>query len=232
MLVLNGGSASNKLAVCELGEIVHFADSLASLAAVDGVLVLTQQVALVGSGMEIQATPVSLEHMYRALDVAGHTLQAVPADHGDIRHRARPCLAPDHRGVAGWQRAVRPQPGGVRSCFGTSSPNGAGGPGLWLAGCRHPVTDNQAVNGQLPNVQLADGALVDAEPADGQRPDGQRSDGHCPHGQRPERDGPNGAVFYRHGRNSRTGAAGSGRSGTGHGIIGGGNGAATRPRKN
>lgn len=76
-------------------EIDHFADYLAGLAAVDGALVLTQQVALVGFGVEIQATQVPLEQVYRALDVAGQRRQAVAADHGDTRHRAayRLCLA-------------------------------------------------------------------------------------------------------------------------------------------
>ena len=76
-------------------EIDHFADYLAGMMAVDGALVLTQQVDLVGFGVEIQATQVPLDTVYRALDVEGQHLQPVAADHGGTRHRAayRVCLA-------------------------------------------------------------------------------------------------------------------------------------------
>ena len=76
-------------------EIDHFADDIAAMGAVDGALVLTQQIDLVGFGVEIQATQVPLTQVFRALDVEGQARQAVPADHGGTRHRAayRLCLA-------------------------------------------------------------------------------------------------------------------------------------------
>ncbi|MDF7813904.1 putative sensor domain DACNV-containing protein [Hymenobacter sp. YC55] len=76
-------------------EIEHLADYLAGLAAVDGALVLTQLLDLVGFGVEIQATQVSLERVYRALDLEAQERQAVAVDHGGTRHRAayRLCLA-------------------------------------------------------------------------------------------------------------------------------------------
>jgi hypothetical protein len=76
-------------------ELDHFTDDIAAMGAVDGALVFTQQIDLVGFGVEIQATQVPLTQVYRAFDVEGHTLQPVPADHGGTRHRAayRLCLA-------------------------------------------------------------------------------------------------------------------------------------------
>jgi hypothetical protein len=76
-------------------ELDRFADNIADMGAVDGALVFTQQVDLVGFGVEIQATQVPLTQVYRALDMEAHTLQPVPADHGGTRHRAayRLCLA-------------------------------------------------------------------------------------------------------------------------------------------
>ena len=76
-------------------QIDHFADYIAGMTAVDGALVLTQQIDIVGFGVEIQATQVPLNSVYRALNVEGTSLQAVPADHGGTRHRAayRLCLA-------------------------------------------------------------------------------------------------------------------------------------------
>lgn len=76
-------------------EIEHMADYLAGLAAVDGALVLTQQLDLVGFGVEIQATQVPLERVYRALDLEAHQRQPLALDHGGTRHRAayRLCLA-------------------------------------------------------------------------------------------------------------------------------------------
>jgi hypothetical protein len=76
-------------------QIDHFADCIAGMTAVDGALVLTQQIDIVGFGVEIQATQVPLNAVYQALDVEGSALQAVPADHGGTRHRAayRLCLA-------------------------------------------------------------------------------------------------------------------------------------------
>ncbi|GAB3637968.1 diadenylate cyclase [Hymenobacter arcticus] len=76
-------------------QIDYFSDYIAGMTAVDGALVLTQQIDIVGFGVEIQATQVSLSAVYRALDMEGTRLQAVPADHGGTRHRAayRLCLA-------------------------------------------------------------------------------------------------------------------------------------------
>jgi hypothetical protein len=76
-------------------EIEHMADYLAGLAAVDGALVLTQQLDLVGFGVEIQATQVPLERVYRALDLEAHQRQPLAVDHGGTRHRAayHLCLA-------------------------------------------------------------------------------------------------------------------------------------------
>ena len=76
-------------------QLDRFADDIAAMGAVDGALVFTQQIELVGFGVEIQATQVPLTQVYRALDMEAHTLQAVPADHGGTRHRAayRLCLA-------------------------------------------------------------------------------------------------------------------------------------------
>ncbi|WP_375436029.1 putative sensor domain DACNV-containing protein [uncultured Hymenobacter sp.] len=76
-------------------EVDHFADYIADMGAVDGALVLTQQLDVVGFGVEIQATQVPLTQVYRALDVEARALQPVPADHGGTRHRAayRLCLA-------------------------------------------------------------------------------------------------------------------------------------------
>jgi hypothetical protein len=76
-------------------EIEHFADYLAGLAAVDGAIVLTQQLDLVGFGVEVQATQVPLERVYRALDLEAKQRQPLAVDHGGTRHRAayRLCLA-------------------------------------------------------------------------------------------------------------------------------------------
>lgn len=76
-------------------ELDRFADYIADMGAVDGALVFTQQVDLVGFGVEIQATQVPLTQVYRALDMEAQALQPVPADHGGTRHRAayRLCLA-------------------------------------------------------------------------------------------------------------------------------------------
>jgi len=76
-------------------EIDRFADCIADMGAVDGALMFTQQIDLVGFGVEIQATRVPLSQVDRALDMEGQNLQPVPADHGGTRHRAayRLCLA-------------------------------------------------------------------------------------------------------------------------------------------
>lgn len=76
-------------------EVTHFADLLADMTAVDGALVLTKQLQIVGFGVEIKASQTAISSVYRALDMEGRTLQTVPADHGGTRHRAayRLCLA-------------------------------------------------------------------------------------------------------------------------------------------
>jgi hypothetical protein len=76
-------------------QIEHFAAYLTGLAAVDGALVLTQQIDFVGFGVEIQASQLPLNQVYRALNMEGTELQAVAVDHGGTRHRAayRVCLA-------------------------------------------------------------------------------------------------------------------------------------------
>lgn len=75
--------------------IERFAAYLTGMTAVDGALVLTQQVELVGFGVEIQASQLPLDQVYRALNVEGTELQPVAVDHGGTRHRAayRVCLA-------------------------------------------------------------------------------------------------------------------------------------------
>lgn len=76
-------------------EVSYFADLLADMTAVDGALVLTKQLQIVGFGVEIKASQTAISNVYRALDMEGRTLQTVPADHGGTRHRAayRLCLA-------------------------------------------------------------------------------------------------------------------------------------------
>lgn len=66
----------------------QFADLLADLMAVDGALVLTQNLDVVGFGVEIRAAHVALDQVYRALDLEGAHVQAEPADQGGTRHRA------------------------------------------------------------------------------------------------------------------------------------------------
>ncbi|WP_375419260.1 putative sensor domain DACNV-containing protein [uncultured Hymenobacter sp.] len=81
----------------------HFADLLADLMAVDGALVLTKNMELVGFGVEIRAPQVAVDQVYRALDLESEQLHAEPADQGGTRHRAayRLCLAaPDCLAVA------------------------------------------------------------------------------------------------------------------------------------
>ena len=75
--------------------IERFATYLTGMAAVDGALVLTQQINFVGFGVEIQASQLPLDSVYRALNVEGTELQPVAVDHGGTRHRAayRVCLA-------------------------------------------------------------------------------------------------------------------------------------------
>jgi hypothetical protein len=66
----------------------HFADLMADLMAVDGALVLTQNLEIVGFGVEIRAPHIALDQVHRALDLEGQHLQAEPADQGGTRHRA------------------------------------------------------------------------------------------------------------------------------------------------
>ena len=75
--------------------IERFAAYLTGMASVDGALVLTQQIEFVGFGVEIQASQLPLDQVYRALNVEGTELEPVAVDHGGTRHRAayRVCLA-------------------------------------------------------------------------------------------------------------------------------------------
>ena len=89
----------------------HYAELLADLMAVDGALVLTKQLAIVGFGMEVVAPQSSLTGIYRALDATGSELRAEAPDAGGTRHRAayRLCLTqPDSLAI------VVSQDGGVR----------------------------------------------------------------------------------------------------------------------
>ena len=73
-------------------EVGQFAEMLVGLLAVDGTLVLTKQLEIVGFGVEICAPPLSLESVYRALDVDVATLRAEAPDRGGTRHRAAYCF--------------------------------------------------------------------------------------------------------------------------------------------
>ena len=75
-------------------EVGQFTETLAGLLAVDGALVLTKQLEIVGFRVEIYAPPLSLESVYRALNV-DVALRAEAPDRGGTRHRAayRFCLA-------------------------------------------------------------------------------------------------------------------------------------------
>ncbi|NML64448.1 hypothetical protein HHL22_04440 [Hymenobacter sp. RP-2-7] len=75
--------------------IERFATYLTGMGSVDGALVLTQQLEIVGFGVEIQASQLPLDQVYRALNMEGTELQPVAVDHGGTRHRAayRVCLA-------------------------------------------------------------------------------------------------------------------------------------------
>lgn len=91
--------------------IERFAAYITGMTAVDGALVLTHQIEIVGFGVEIQASQLPLNQVYRALNVEGTELQPVAVDHGGTRHRAayRVCLAaPDCLAV------VVSQDGGVQ----------------------------------------------------------------------------------------------------------------------
>ncbi len=73
----------------------QYADLLADLMTVDGALVVTKQLAVVGFGVEVYAPQLALTQVYRALDANATRLQAEAADRGGTRHRAayRLCLA-------------------------------------------------------------------------------------------------------------------------------------------
>lgn len=93
------------------GTLDRYADLLADLMAVDGALVLTKQLAIVGFGMEVYAPHLTLTNIYRALDPKGAELRAEAPDGGGTRHRAayRLCLAqPDSVAI------VVSQDGGIR----------------------------------------------------------------------------------------------------------------------
>ena len=76
-------------------EMNQFADLLADLMAVDGALLLTKHMEVVGFGVEVYAPQVDLPHVYQALDLEAAAVQAEPADSVGTRHRAafRLCLA-------------------------------------------------------------------------------------------------------------------------------------------
>jgi len=75
--------------------VSQYADLLADLMTVDGALVVTKQLAVVGFGIEVYAPKLALTQVYRALDSNATQLQAEAADRGGTRHRAayRLCLA-------------------------------------------------------------------------------------------------------------------------------------------
>lgn len=67
----------------------RLATLLASLMAVDGALVLREDLAILGFGVEIRAPFVATDQeVYRALDLEATQLQAVAFDSGGTRHRA------------------------------------------------------------------------------------------------------------------------------------------------
>ena len=89
----------------------QYANLLADLMSVDGAVVLTKQLAVVGFGIEVYAPQLVLPQVYRALDAAATQLRAEPADQGGTRHRAayRLCRAePESMAI------VVSQDGGVR----------------------------------------------------------------------------------------------------------------------
>lgn len=93
------------------GTLGRYADLLADLMTVDGALVLTKQLAIVGFGMEVYAPHLPLTDIYRALNAQGSELRAEAPDGGGTRHRAayRLCLAqPDSVAI------VVSQDGGLR----------------------------------------------------------------------------------------------------------------------
>ncbi|GAB2796534.1 hypothetical protein HNQ93_004352 [Hymenobacter luteus] len=92
-------------------ELGQFADLLADLMAVDGALLLTKHMEVVGFGVEVHAPHIVTNEVYRAQDLEASAVQAEAADQGGTRHRAayRLCLAdPDSLVV------VVSQDGGVK----------------------------------------------------------------------------------------------------------------------
>ncbi|NVO86328.1 putative sensor domain DACNV-containing protein [Hymenobacter terrestris] len=91
--------------------IGQYADLLADLMTVDGALVVTKQLAVVGFGIEVYAPKLALTQVYRAQNANATQLQVEAADRGGTRHRAayRLCLAePESMAI------VISQDGGVR----------------------------------------------------------------------------------------------------------------------
>jgi hypothetical protein len=76
-------------------EIEHLADYLAGLAALDGALVLTQQLDVVGFGVKGQATQSAAEAGLLGPRPGGAAAPAPALNHGSTRHRTayRLCLA-------------------------------------------------------------------------------------------------------------------------------------------
>ncbi|WP_223649547.1 putative sensor domain DACNV-containing protein [Hymenobacter psoromatis] len=91
--------------------VSQYADLLADLMTVDGALVVTKQLAIIGFGIEVYAPKLALTHVYRAQNPGATQLQMEAADQGGTRHRAayRLCLAePESMAI------VISQDGGVR----------------------------------------------------------------------------------------------------------------------
>ena len=89
----------------------QYAHLLADLMSVDGALVVTKQLAVVGFGIEVYAPELDLSQVYRALNANATRQQAEAADRGGTRHRAayRLCLAePESMAI------IISQDGGVR----------------------------------------------------------------------------------------------------------------------
>ena len=89
----------------------QYAHLLADLMTVDGALVVTKQLAIVGFGIEVYAPNLALSQVYRALDANATRQRVEPADRGGTRHRAayRLCLTePESMAI------VISQDGGVR----------------------------------------------------------------------------------------------------------------------
>ncbi|UYZ63126.1 DNA integrity scanning protein DisA nucleotide-binding domain protein [Hymenobacter weizhouensis] len=108
--VLYRQSADPQLRALE-AEMDQFADLLADMMAVDGALILTKDLRVIGFGVEVYAPHVAISEVYRALDMEATAVQSEAANSGGTRHRAayRLCLAdPDSLAI------VVSQDGGVR----------------------------------------------------------------------------------------------------------------------